>query len=103
MASNKRIIAVGTTVVRALESSARKNNKRGYSVASEKKETRLYIHPGYRFKIINGLLTNFHLPRSTNLILVSTFAGVDFIRRAYQYAQKEKFRFYSFGDAMFVA
>ncbi len=94
----KRIIAVGTTTTRALESafddSATVVAARGWS--------RLFIHPGYRFKVISGLITNFHLPRSTLLMLVCAFAGREFILSAYQQAIKKKYRFYSYGDAMFI-
>lgn len=97
-----RIIAVGTTVVRTLETAAFRNQKGVYQLRPQKGSTRLYIYPGYNFRIVDALLTNFHLPRSTNLILVSAFAGTEFVRRAYQYAIDKKFRFYSFGDAMLV-
>ncbi|KPK42970.1 MAG: S-adenosylmethionine:tRNA ribosyltransferase-isomerase [Omnitrophica WOR_2 bacterium SM23_29] len=98
----KKIIAVGTTVARAVETAGHRSQKGIYQVKAEEGETRLYIYPGHRFKIIDMLLTNFHLARSTNLILVSAFAGIEFIRQAYQYAIERKFRFYSFGDAMLV-
>jgi len=101
-ALGRRIIAVGTTTVRALEAAAFKNEKGIYQVRVQQGQTRLYIYPGYKFKIIDSLLTNFHLPDSTNLILVSAFAGVGFVRRAYQYAIKKRFRFYSFGDATLI-
>ncbi|MCX7845245.1 MAG: tRNA preQ1(34) S-adenosylmethionine ribosyltransferase-isomerase QueA [Dictyoglomaceae bacterium] len=93
----RRIIAVGTTVVRVLEGH-RENNmvKPGKGLIS------LFIYPGFEFKIIDGLITNFHLPKSTLLMLVSAFMGYDLMKRAYQKAIEEKFRFYSFGDAMFV-
>lgn len=97
-----RIVAVGTTVARAVEAAGIKREKGIYQVGAEKRETSIYIYPGYRFKIIDSLLTNFHLPHSTNLILVSAFAGIKFVGRAYQYAIKKRFRFYSFGDAMLV-
>jgi S-adenosylmethionine:tRNA ribosyltransferase-isomerase len=101
-AQGKRIIAVGTTVVRALESAALKSKEGIYQVRAEEKDSQLYIYPGYKFKIIDCLLTNFHLPGSTNLILVSALAGIEPIRQAYQYAMQKGFRFYSFGDAMLV-
>ncbi|OPX29595.1 MAG: tRNA preQ1(34) S-adenosylmethionine ribosyltransferase-isomerase QueA [Candidatus Omnitrophica bacterium 4484_171] len=95
-----RIIAVGTTVTRALESAA---DKRGLLPSGGSRgKTSLFIKPGYKFKIVDCLLTNFHLPRSTNLILVSVFAGMSFVKRAYKYAVENKFRFYSFGDAMLI-
>ena len=97
-----RIIAVGTTVVRVIETVAFRNRGDIYQLRPQQGSTGLYIYPGHKFKIIDALLTNFHLPRSTNLILVSAFAGIDFVRRAYQYAIDKRFRFYSFGDAMLV-
>jgi S-adenosylmethionine:tRNA ribosyltransferase-isomerase len=98
----RRIIAVGTTVARAVETAAFRSQKGVYQVRARQGETNLYIYPGYEFKIINTLLTNFHLPCSTNLILVCAFAGIKFIRSAYQYAMKRRFRFYSLGDAMLI-
>lgn len=89
-----RIIAVGTTVVRTLESFARTNLTEG--------ETDLFIYPPFEFKIVDALITNFHLPRSTLLMLVCAFAGHQLIMNAYQEAVKQRYRFYSFGDAMFI-
>ncbi len=94
----KRIIAVGTTVVRALESSSTED---GYLLPSQNWTT-LFIYPGYKFKIVDSLITNFHLPRSTLLMLVCAFAGKKLIFRAYQEALRRKYRFFSFGDAMFI-
>jgi len=91
---NKRVIAVGTTVVRALESYGKTGKKEGYSD--------IYIYPPFQFKIIDALITNFHLPKSTLLLLVSAFAGRDFIMRAYKEAIKNKYRFFSYGDAMLI-
>jgi S-adenosylmethionine:tRNA ribosyltransferase-isomerase len=88
-----RIIAVGTTSLRALEASG------GVAGGSE---TDLFITPGYRFGVVDGLITNFHLPRSTLLMLVSAFAGVDTIRRAYEHAIRQRYRFFSYGDAMLL-
>lgn len=93
-----RVIAVGTTVVRTLESVA---NDEGL-VAPFKGETDIFIYPGYEFKVIDGLLTNFHLPESTLLMLVSAFVGRENILHAYDEAIKEKYRFFSYGDAMFL-
>lgn len=101
-ASGRRVIAVGTTVVRALEAAAFKNKKGVYQVKAQRGETRLYIYPEYKFRIIDSLLTNFHLPDSTNLILLNAFAGMKLARQAYDYAVRKRFRFYSFGDAMLV-
>jgi|YelNatPaOPRAMG01_1025707.scaffolds.fasta_scaffold06583_9 S-adenosylmethionine:tRNA ribosyltransferase-isomerase len=93
-----RIIAVGTTTVRALESAAISDGV----VESKTEETRLFITPGYRFKIIDAMLTNFHLPKSTLLMLVSAFGGMEFVRNAYEFAVKNRYRFFSFGDAMLI-
>ena len=93
----RRIIAVGTTTVRTLESS---NN--GTEVISGDGETDIFIYGDYKFKIVDALITNFHLPKSTLLMLISAFAGKEFIFSAYETAIQEKYRFYSFGDAMFI-
>jgi S-adenosylmethionine:tRNA ribosyltransferase-isomerase len=95
-----RIVAVGTTVMRALESAAAQAGEE--KLAALAAETRLFITPGYRFRVIDALVTNFHLPRSTLLMLVSAFAGTDTIRRAYAHAIAARYRFFSYGDAMFV-
>jgi S-adenosylmethionine:tRNA ribosyltransferase-isomerase len=96
---NRRIIAVGTTSVRALESSSEENKV----IATDNwSETRLFIVPSYKFKIIDGLLTNFHLPKSTLLLLASAFAGRERILAAYNEAIKKGYRFYSYGDAMLI-
>ncbi len=100
--AGRRIVAVGTTVARAIETASYEEADNIYLVRAQEGYTNLYICPGYRFRIVNALLTNFHLPRSTNLILVSAFAGIDFIRSAYKYAIEKRFRFYSFGDAMLI-
>jgi S-adenosylmethionine:tRNA ribosyltransferase-isomerase len=92
-----RIISVGTTSVRALESSV----KSGKVKACER-ETRLFITPGYEFKVVDGMVTNFHLPRSTLLALVGAFAEVGQILSAYQHAIEQRYRFYSYGDAMLI-
>jgi S-adenosylmethionine:tRNA ribosyltransferase-isomerase len=94
-----RILAVGTTSLRALEACA--SLHRGQLVAGYG-DTRIFITPGYRFQVVERLLTNFHLPRSTLLMLVSAFAGMDIIQRAYQHAIKERYRFFSYGDAMLI-
>lgn len=93
-----RIWAVGTTVVRALESAAADDG----TVAPGHSATRLLITPGYRFKVVDRLLTNFHLPRSTLLMLVAAFAGYDLTMHAYQHAVAQRYRFYSYGDAMLI-
>ena len=94
----RRVIAVGTTSCRVLESIADEN---GF-VKETEEDTGIFIYPGYKFKCIDGLITNFHLPQSTLLMLVSALAGKDYIMRAYKEAVKEKYRFFSFGDAMLI-
>lgn len=96
--AERRIIAVGTTTARVLESAAIGRRR----VAAVDGETSLFITPGHDFKILDGLITNFHMPRSTLLVLVSAFAGRELIMRAYEEAKKHKYRFLSFGDAMFI-
>ena len=93
-----RVIAIGTTSCRTLETVADEN---GYVKACEG-DTGIYIYPGYKFKCLDGLITNFHLPKSTLIMLVSAFAGKDYIMKAYKHAVDEKYRFFSFGDAMFI-
>ena len=94
----KRIIAVGTTSTRTLES----NYKDGIGFREACENTNIFIYPGYKFKAIDALITNFHLPKSTLIMLVSALAGREFILEAYDHAVKEKYRFFSFGDAMFI-
>jgi S-adenosylmethionine:tRNA ribosyltransferase-isomerase len=93
-----RVVAVGTTVVRALETAAVK----GRRTAPFEGVTNLFIYPGYRFQVVDALLTNFHLPRSSLLMLVCAFGGRELILSAYRKAIEERYRFYSFGDAMFI-
>jgi S-adenosylmethionine:tRNA ribosyltransferase-isomerase len=95
--SGKRVIAVGTTSVRSLESAAQNGKLQAYSG-----ETSIFIYPGYQFKVIDAMITNFHLPQSTLLMLVSAFAGVDAIRHAYSTAIAERYRFFSYGDSMLI-
>jgi len=95
--SGKKIIAVGTTTVRVLESSA-KNGK----LTPKSGETDIFIYPGYKWRFADQILTNFHLPKSTLLMLVSSFAGKTLIKKAYNTAISKKYRFYSFGDAMII-
>ena len=95
----RRVIAVGTTSCRVLESIA--DEKTGM-VKPIEDDTEIFIYPGYKFKCIDGLITNFHLPQSTLLMLVSALAGKEYIMNAYNEAVKEKYRFFSFGDAMFI-
>jgi len=92
-----RVLAVGTTTLRALESAAARGSLQvGYA------ETNLFILPGYRFRVVERLLTNFHLPKSTLLMLVSAFGGIDNIRQAYRHAVRSRYRFFSYGDAMLI-
>jgi len=93
-----RVWAVGTTVVRALESAAREDG----TVITGRRETRLMVVPGYTFRVVDRLLTNFHLPRSTLLMLVSAFAGHELTLGAYRHAVANRYRFYSYGDAMVI-
>ena len=93
-----RIVCVGTTTARALETAATAHRR----IAPMCSKTDLFIRSPYRFKIVEALITNFHIPKSTLLILVSAFAGKEMIRNAYEEAIKEKYRFLSFGDAMFI-
>jgi S-adenosylmethionine:tRNA ribosyltransferase-isomerase len=92
-----RVVTVGTTSVRVLETAAAVGE-----ISAWKGETRLFIYPPYQFKVVNALLTNFHLPHSTLLLLVGAFAGENLLRRAYQAAVEEQYRFYSYGDAMLI-
>jgi S-adenosylmethionine:tRNA ribosyltransferase-isomerase len=92
-----RVVAVGTTTLRALESAAAAGPLRAQSA-----ETRLFIVPGFRFQVVDRLVTNFHLPKSTLLMLVSAFSGTELIRRAYAHAVAKRYRFFSYGDAMLL-
>lgn len=96
-AAGGRIIAVGTTVVRSLETAAR-----GGQLHSFEGDTDIFIYPGFKFNVVDMLLTNFHLPKSTLLMLVCAFGGKENIMQAYQHAIQEKYRFYSYGDAMLI-
>jgi S-adenosylmethionine:tRNA ribosyltransferase-isomerase len=99
-ADSRRIIAVGTTTVRTLEYAARKG---GGTISAGSGEADIFIYPGYEFQLVQGLLTNFHLPQSTLLMLVCAFAGRENVLRAYDHAVAQRYRFYSYGDCMFVA
>ena len=94
----RRIICVGTTSLRTLEANISKYNE----FKSTCEETGIFIYPPYKFKSADCLITNFHLPKSTLVMLVSAFSSIDIIKSAYMYAQKQKYRFFSFGDAMFL-
>jgi S-adenosylmethionine:tRNA ribosyltransferase-isomerase len=93
-----RVVAVGTTSLRALESAAASG-----TLSAGSAETALFISPGYRFRVVDRLLTNFHLPRSTLLMLVAAFAGLDNTLRAYRHAVAQRYRFFSYGDAMLIS
>jgi S-adenosylmethionine:tRNA ribosyltransferase-isomerase len=92
-----RVIAVGTTTVRCLETASQHGQLQAFQG-----ETRIFIYPGYKFRVVDALLTNFHLPESTLLMLVSAFSSTENILRAYESAVREKYRFFSYGDAMFI-
>ena len=96
--TGSKVVALGTTVVRALESAAKEDG----TIQSGYQETDIFIKPGFNFKVVDALITNFHLPKSTLIMLVSAFASKDFVLNAYKEAVKEKYRFFSFGDAMFI-
>jgi S-adenosylmethionine:tRNA ribosyltransferase-isomerase len=97
-----KVIAVGTTSIRSLESASFTDPEGKAQLKPFGGETNLYITPGYKFKITDTVLTNFHTPCSTNLILISSFCGLTLLKQAYDYALREKFRFFSFGDAMLI-
>lgn len=96
--AGRRVVAIGTTTVRSLEDSAKASGR----VRAGLGEADIFIYPGYQFRVVGALLTNFHLPQSTLLMLVSAFAGNENVLRAYEHAVAEKYRFYSYGDCMFV-
>lgn len=95
----KRVICVGTTSCRTVESVATKNGR----ICADEDDTSIFIYPGYEFKCMDALVTNFHLPESTLIMLISAFAGFDNVMNAYKIAVREKYRFFSFGDAMFIS
>lgn len=97
--NGNRVIAIGTTSCRVLESISEENTG---LVKEYEGDTKIFIYPGYKFKCIDALITNFHLPESTLIMLVSALAGKDYIMKAYNEAVKEKYKFFSFGDAMFI-
>ncbi len=97
--AGRRVVAIGTTTVRTLESAARQEGGR---IGAGAGEADIFIYPGFQFRVVGALLTNFHLPRSTLLMLVSAFAGRERVLGAYQHAVKERYRFYSYGDCMFI-
>jgi len=100
----RRVVAVGTTTVRTLEFAASQNTsgRTGIHISAGSGEADIFIYPGFQFRVVGALLTNFHLPKSTLLMLVSAFAGREYVLRAYEHAVAEKYRFFSYGDCMFV-
>ncbi|MBC7804368.1 MAG: tRNA preQ1(34) S-adenosylmethionine ribosyltransferase-isomerase QueA [Candidatus Parcubacteria bacterium] len=99
--AGRRVLAVGTTSLRALESAALSSDG-GSGVMAGAGETDLFIRPGFRFRVVERLLTNFHLPKSSLLMLVAAFAGMDHMKSAYEHAIRERYRFFSYGDAMLI-
>jgi S-adenosylmethionine:tRNA ribosyltransferase-isomerase len=98
----QRIVAVGTTAMRVLETAARRSKPVRSQIEPQSGKTDLFIFPPFEFRVVDALLTNFHLPRSTLLMLVSAFAGREFILRAYEEAVQKCYRFYSYGDCMLI-
>jgi S-adenosylmethionine:tRNA ribosyltransferase-isomerase len=99
----RRIVAVGTTVVRTLEAAAAAAQRTGSGeLIAHSGETEIFISPGYEFRVVGALLTNFHLPKSSLLMLVSAFAGREKVLSAYRHAVERKYRFFSYGDCMFI-
>jgi len=98
--ARRRVVAVGTTTVRTLEHSAGQSESGRVQAGSG--EADIFIYPGYKFRVVGALLTNFHLPQSTLLMLVCAFAGKERVLQAYRHAVEQKYRFYSYGDCMFV-
>jgi S-adenosylmethionine:tRNA ribosyltransferase-isomerase len=97
-AEGRRVVACGTTTVRALESAVDVGN----FITSGTRQTDIFIYPSFQFKVIDALITNFHLPKSSLFMLVCAFGGRELMQRAYQEAIERKYRFYSYGDAMFI-
>lgn len=101
-AAGKRVIAVGTTSVRSIESAAQAAEQSGKLIAPFFSDTQIFLYPGKTFKVVDALVTNFHLPESTLIMLVSAFAGYQHTMQAYQHAVANQYRFFSYGDAMFI-
>jgi len=102
LAKKRRVVAVGTTTVRTLEHAAAQHVGPGAHISPGSTETDLFIYPGSKFRVVGALLTNFHLPQSTLLMLVSAFAGSELVLKAYRHAVEQKYRFFSYGDCMFI-
>ena len=100
--AGNRVITVGTTSMRSLESAANKAIENGQTMAPFYGDSDIFIYPGYEFKIVDAMVTNFHLPESTLIMLISAFAGYDNVMNAYQHAITKEYRFFSYGDAMFI-
>ncbi|MGB0833512.1 MAG: tRNA preQ1(34) S-adenosylmethionine ribosyltransferase-isomerase QueA [Psychrobium sp.] len=100
--AGKRVITVGTTSMRSVESAANKALENGESMAPFYGDSDIFIYPGYEFKVVDAMVTNFHLPESTLIMLISAFAGFDNVMKAYQHAIAQEYRFFSYGDAMFI-
>ena len=101
LAAKRRVVCVGTTTVRVLESCA-EQTAAGWRVRATRSSTALYIHPGYVWKVAGAMLTNFHVPKSTLMMLVSAFAGREHVLAAYRHAIEQRYRFFSFGDCMLI-
>ena len=101
-AAGKRVIAIGTTSVRSIESAAQAAEQSGKLIAPFFSDTQIFLYPGKTFKVVDALVTNFHLPESTLIMLVSAFAGYRHTMQAYQHAVANQYRFFSYGDAMFI-
>ena len=97
-----RVIAVGTTSVRSLESAAQDAKSKGTEFAPFFGDTEIFIYPGYQYQLVDALITNFHLPESTLIMLVSAFAGYENVMASYSHAVQQQYRFFSYGDAMFI-
>ena len=98
-----RVVAIGTTAVRSLESAALPSSPEGSTTIKPiSGDTDIFLYPGYQFRVVDAMVTNFHLPESTLIMLVSAFAGVETIRDAYRVAVENRYRFFSYGDAMFL-
>ena len=102
LAKKRRVVAVGTTTVRTLEHAAAQRVGPAARISPGSTETDLFIYPGFKFRVVGALLTNFHLPQSTLLMLVSAFAGRELVLKAYRHAVEQKYRFFSYGDCMFI-
>jgi S-adenosylmethionine:tRNA ribosyltransferase-isomerase len=101
-AAGKRVIAVGTTSMRSVETAAKKGDETGELLVPFYDDTEIFIYPGFEFKVFDAMFTNFHLPESTLMMLISAFAGKEYVMNAYQHAIRNEYRFFSYGDSMFI-